>query len=409
MIPSKKGVIGAERLSRVVIPKPEVRHKEISGFPFLLPSSLCGLESPLAYSSSIFSQPSKIITDNTTNTSNMGSGFRFSATSEPFTPVETRPCTPAPPAHADPTAVSRLQNELLETSFHVNSLTGNLRECQEDLRAKSAENKRLRSYIHTLEVLNSRQPPALVSLQTSISSTPPPSSLVALGRVATNGTTKPDNFFKEEFGMLFREIHNFGKGFYKFATDVDIPSELAGTVKDIVGDERMLRDIHTKLLIVAGIVMRFVCLDVFRDGETPEMWEEQTASLTVTASEKHSTKSAALAMKIHTFILPLMSRPGDQKHCEESFRLLEALISHAFRVGIDRDNWRFSFPSRGARFVNATMVPCDTRNLGFSGEQERDNGSLENEGRGVLFCVLPCIEKRGAKGWGVVVKASVRV
>jgi hypothetical protein len=354
----------------------------------------------------------------------MSSGFRFSATSEPFTPIETRPCTPTPPARADPIAVARLQNELLETSFQVNSLTGNLRECQEDLRAKSAENKRLRSYIHTLEVLNSRQPPAPVPLQASIPSAPPPSSLVAPGRVATNGVTKPDSFFKEEFGMLFREIHNFGKGFYKFATDVDIPSELAGTVKDIVGDERMLRDTHTKLLIVAGIVMRFVCLDVFRDGEIPEMREEQTGEIGKlqffprfinsypafpTASEKYSTKSAALATKIHTFILPLMSRPGDQKHCEESFRLLEALISHAFRIGVDRDNWRFSFPSRGARFVNAAMVPCDTRNLGFSGEQERDNGTLESGGRGVVFCVLPCIEKRGIKGWGVVVKASVRV
>lgn len=355
----------------------------------------------------------------------MSSGFRFSATSEPFTPIETRPSTPKPPAHADPITVERLQNELLETSFQVNSLTGNLRECQEDLRAKSAENKRLRNYIHTLEVLNSRQPPAVVSLQASIPSAPPPSSLVAPGRVATNGATKPDSFFKEEFGMLFREIHNFGKGFYKFATDVDIPSELAGTVKDIVGDERMLRDTHTKLLIVAGIVMRFVCLEVFRDGEILESREEQTGEIdklqflrgrfinsypaSPTASEKYSIKSAALATKIHTFILPLMSRPGDQKHCEESFRLLEALISHAFRIGVDRDNWRFSFPSRGARFINATMVPCDTRNLGFSGEQERDNGTLENERRGVLFCVLPCIEKRGAKGWGVVVKASVRV
>lgn len=125
--------------------------------------------------------------------------------------------------------------------------------------------------------------------------------------------------------------------------------------------------------------------------------------------ERFNSKSTTLATKIHTFILPLMSRPGDQKHCEESFRLLEALISHAFRIGIDRGNWRCSFPSRGARFVNNTMIPCDTRNLGFSGEQEKDNGALESEGRGVLFCVLPCIEKIGAKGWGVVVKASVRV
>lgn len=70
--------------------------------------------------------------------------------------------------------------------------------------------------------------------------------------------------------MLFREIHNFGKGFYKFVTDIDIPPELAETVRDIVGDARMLRDTHTKLLIVAGIVVRYVCLYVFRDEEMGE-------------------------------------------------------------------------------------------------------------------------------------------
>lgn len=126
-----------------------------------------------------------------------------------------------------------------------------------------------------------------------------------------------------------------------------------------------------------------------------------------------------VAEKIHSFLHPLMSRPGDSKHNEDSARHLQELVEHASRIWIrvmslGYSNWKFLFHLQGTRFTNGGMVPCDARNLGFMGEQERNNQALEAEGRKILFCVLPMVEKlvtdqQGMEKWVVLVKASIRL
>lgn len=134
------------------------------------------------------------------------------------------------------------------------------------------------------------------------------------------------------------------------------------------------------------------------------------------AIDKHTT---LIAKDIHGFLLPLMSRPTDQKHIDESFRQLTALIEHASRLWIKitslgSANWRFVFPSYGSSFVDSIMVPCDACNLGLSGEQSKRNYALEQRKRGTLFCVLPTVEKfvsdeEGNGEWVVLVKAFVLI
>lgn len=127
--------------------------------------------------------------------------------------------------------------------------------------------------------------------------------------------------------------------------------------------------------------------------------------------------TAEIAGAIHEFLVPLMSRPRDQKHMEESFRLLVAFIEHASRIWIKItslgcDNWRFVFPPHGARFNDASMLPCDSCNLGLYGEQSKKNHALEQRGQRTLFCVLPTVEKfvgdeEGNGVWAVLIKAYV--
>lgn len=126
--------------------------------------------------------------------------------------------------------------------------------------------------------------------------------------------------------------------------------------------------------------------------------------------------TAAIAGGVHEFLVPLMSRPRDQKHMDESFRLLVAFIEHASRIWIKItslgcDNWRFVFPPHGTVFDDTSMVPCDSCNLGLYGEQSKNN-SPEHSNQRTQFCVLPTVEKfvgdeEGNGVWMVVVRAYV--
>lgn len=210
--------------------------QEPSSYPFLLPSSINAPPSPSILRSSLPSR--SVIGSKSTFGNNMTvqqnmQQFRFSAASESFTPMNSRPTTPA----AVSEVIASLQQELISSIRHANSLTENLRTCQQSLRIRNGENVKLRKYINILH------------------------------DVIGEPTHPPDDYFHGEFGMLWRSVHNFGKCFYKFPTDTNVPAPLGDVMKDMLGSEaavyRMVGDSRTKLLVIAGILARHLGAEVF--------------------------------------------------------------------------------------------------------------------------------------------------
>lgn len=220
-------------------------NQEIAPFPFLLPSSINGPPSP-----SIFqSPPSKsVVRMNRSLDSNSNMrGFKLSATSQAFTPTPTRPPTPT---IADDQIIKQLRQQITDSIRHINILSGQLNSCQMQLQAKTGENAQLHNYIDSLHAkLNDKHQEVH-------------------GVTRAGSTTDLDKKLKEEFSMLFREIHNFGMNYYQFPTEGGIQGELRITLRDIVGNDgvafRLLNDVRTKLIVVAAIVTRFLFGQIFR-------------------------------------------------------------------------------------------------------------------------------------------------
>lgn len=221
-------------------------NQEAAGSPFLLPSSINAPPSPSICRAPY--PPHSMVAvrhyDNMQNAQDMYQQmhrFRLSTASEPYSPTKMRSSTPAVSE-----AVVSLQRELIESVRQVNLLTENLRSCQNSLKLRTGENMKLRQYINTLHD--------------------------AIGEP----THPPDDYFSGEFGMLWRSIHNYGKCFYKFPTDTSIPVTLGDTMKAILGNEEtvycVVGDKRTKLLVVAGILARFLVADVFDDKFFEELF-----------------------------------------------------------------------------------------------------------------------------------------
>lgn len=209
--------------------------------PFLLPSSinappspsLCRPHLPLLHSITEARDPDGM--QNVQDMYQQMQRFRLSVAPE-------RPVTPAAPDE-----VTNLQQELMKSVLQVNFLTENLRSCQNSLKLRTGENLKLRKYINTLH------------------------------DVIGEPTCPPDDYFSGEFGMLWRSIHNFGKCFYKFPTETSIPAMLGDTMKFVLGNEEtvyhVIGDKRTKLLAVAGVLARFLSVDVFNGNFFEELFE----------------------------------------------------------------------------------------------------------------------------------------
>ncbi|KAL7270408.1 hypothetical protein RUND412_006888 [Rhizina undulata] len=214
--------------------------------------------------------------------------------------------------------------------------------------------------------------------------------------------------FYHESLMLWRSLAGWSKRYYKFPTTEPIPETVRARIDAMIPDRRyseplMLSEL-TKNFMVSGMVARVIVDEIFTqdylDGLVADHVGESDAAVAV-FREKYSalgqyaeslpasameSRARALGKTIQALATPLMSRPGDPSHRDQSLRGIIAIVEQAHRLMVEMSRedcaWTFEFPDHGELFNVDSMTNAVGENLGLvtAGEFE-DRATAERAGR----------------------------
>ncbi|KAI5818501.1 hypothetical protein BZA77DRAFT_307161 [Pyronema omphalodes] len=251
-----------------------------------------------------------------------------------------------------------------------------------------------------------------------------------------------DLFFEKEISMLFRVLCCWGKCFYKFPTGelYSLPQNLHNFITEICEDksnEQNLMATHqTKYLVVVAMASRWMVEKILN----PQFLDMAVEIVKAAVSRKNSPHrgrgdiikdqnsetrlfdviqetAGKHALAFIDMIHPLMSRPTDKSHREQTQKQFVQVAQHAARIVLDaarkESSLCFRFPRLGDGFMSSSMKDVTGDTLGLDVAPKASTSIWhELHGDRVRLSVLPyvtaCMNADGKLGCTInVYKANV--
>ncbi|RPA86563.1 hypothetical protein BJ508DRAFT_321691 [Ascobolus immersus RN42] len=229
---------------------------------------------------------------------------------------------------------------------------------------------------------------------------------------ATKGTKKTDDYFKDEFAMLFQGLQGWATRYLKFPNEIPIPPPTRGWLHEICGGEEheyLITSSKTKAFVITAFMIRLFKNYIFSvNFDNVIISKIELASIAKDGmsvadilDQTVSKQCEDIGRDLFTFIHVLISRPYDTVLIDQCQKNLISLAQQAGRLQlelrkVEKDRvWEMTYPEFRTPYSDDSMECADlVRTAGKDSYEEQKFKEKVDQGRAfVKSCSIPTLTR----------------